>query len=54
MLAVCGAAVMAADERRANAKKTRFIGERLNSGEQREGVASLLEKWGIETTPQGN
>lgn len=54
VLAVCGAAVMAADERRANAKKTRFIGERLNSGEQREGVASLLEKWGIETTPQGN
>ena len=54
VLAVCGAAVMDEDEKRANAKKTRFIGERLTGNDHSGGVGSLLEKWGIETAPQGN
>lgn len=51
VLAVCAAAVMEDDRKRAEARKTHFALDGLSSGDHsgNDGIGGLLDRWGVET-----
>lgn len=54
VLAVCAAAVMEDDKKRAEARRTHFALDSFNQGEHgNDGIGGLLDKWGIETSGAG-
>ena len=54
VLAVCAAAVMEDDKKRAEARRTHFALDGFDHGEHgNDGIGGLLDKWGIETSGAG-
>ena len=54
VLAICAAAVMEDDKKRAEARRTHFALDSFDHGERGDaGIGGLLDKWGIETSDAG-